>query len=505
LSSQEAKEAGRGVVYIAGAKLYFMIAGAAIVFRLPHVLDEALYGAYLLVVGVASVVNNVVVTATIQAVSRFTAQMQADPREVQRAGFRMHLRIGVPIAVSFAAVVAPVMGWFFHDPAKVGPLALAALIVAGYSFYAVFVGTANGLRQFHKQAGLDVTFATLRAVGIIGLASVGFGVYGAVGGWVGAVAAILAVSAVVIGVPRAGAGSPQPLRPLASFFGSVALYLILLNLIMYVDLFLLKRLTADALLAEGMSTAAAADAADAQVAYYGAAQQLARLSYQAILAATFVIFPLISRATFENDRERTVVYVRTTMRYSLIFSAGFAVVFVANPHDLMALPFRVEYADNAAAALVALAVGHVAFALFAISGAILNGAGLTRPAIASGAVTVVVAVVGNAVAIPQFAPEPAALVACGVATAGAMSCGMAVGAWSMRRRLGAFLPAATALRTGVAAAAAIGLGRLLPVTGRWLTIVDAALVGVVFVVVLVVTGELSRSDLRAVASLRKGS
>ena len=45
---------------------------------------------------------------------------------------------------------------------------VAGCIVAGYSIYAVFVGTANGRQEFHKQAGLDITMATVRAVGILG-------------------------------------------------------------------------------------------------------------------------------------------------------------------------------------------------------------------------------------------------------------------------------------------------------------------------------------------------
>ena len=64
---------------------------------------------------------------------------------------------------------------------------LAGLIVGGYAFYAVFVGTANGLHQFHKQAGLDITFATLRAAGLLGMAMAGLGVIGVIGGWVAAV------------------------------------------------------------------------------------------------------------------------------------------------------------------------------------------------------------------------------------------------------------------------------------------------------------------------------
>jgi hypothetical protein len=45
VSSNEARDAGRGVFFIAGAKAYFMIAGAAITFVLPSIFDEAVFGA----------------------------------------------------------------------------------------------------------------------------------------------------------------------------------------------------------------------------------------------------------------------------------------------------------------------------------------------------------------------------------------------------------------------------------------------------------------------------
>src|ERR1044071_3599772 len=66
--------AGRGVLYIAFAKFYFMLAGLVIQIRLPAVLSRAAFGSFSLVSGIASVVNNVLVTGTIQAVSRFAAQ-----------------------------------------------------------------------------------------------------------------------------------------------------------------------------------------------------------------------------------------------------------------------------------------------------------------------------------------------------------------------------------------------------------------------------------------------
>ena len=254
-NSQEARSAGRGVVFIAIAKVYFMVLGAVIEFSLPALLGRVAFGAYGVVSSLVSPINNVIIVGTIQAVSRFASHDQDKARAVQRAGLRMHLMIGLPVAVSFAVMVPIFAHFFLYDQRKTVPLMLASAIVAGYSFYAVFVGHANGTRAFHKQAGLDMGFATMRAAGILGLAAAGFGLVGAIGGWVLAVAGILLVSSFVVGVPGR-TGEKQPMRPLVAFFGSVALYLIFMNFIMVVDQLLLKRMSTEWFIAHEQSSEA---------------------------------------------------------------------------------------------------------------------------------------------------------------------------------------------------------------------------------------------------------
>ena len=521
-TSSKARHAGRGVISIALAKFYFIVASAIIEFRLPVILGSTVFGAYRLVASTVSPLNNVLITGTIQAVSRFTAQRPEHARAVQRAGLSMHLRVGLPIAAAFIAL-APVFALFYRDLSKIGPLMLAGLIVAGYAFYAVMVGTANGTRQFHKQAALDVCFATLRAGGILGLAILGFGLYGAVGGWVMAVGVILVVSAIAVGLPKRSESAADA-APMTGFFFSVALYLILLNLLMFVDQLLLKRLStgwfmdnADAIAAtlesrlppsflaaieDGVDTA---QAADGQVGLYAAVQNLARLSYQAIIAATFVVFPLVSRSTFTEDRAATRAYIQTTTRYALIFAAAIGVMFAANPGDLLGIPYPAEFAYIGAPALVALALGNVAFSVFAIAGTILNGAGLTRPAIIVSAVTLILAIAGNAIVIPMFPPGRELLLACGLATGGSMVVGAALAGLVLRDRLGAFLPVLTVVRVALAAAAAIGFARLLEAGSSLLILAEAAGVGLVFLLTLVVTRELTGRDLGAVLGvLRRG-
>jgi O-antigen/teichoic acid export membrane protein len=521
-AGEVARSARRGVLYIALAKFYFMVAGALIELRLPAILSRAVYGAYGVVASWVSPFNNVLITGSIQAVSRFTAQRPETARIVQHAGLRMHLFVGLPVALLFIAG-APLYAWFVRDPDKTGPLMLAGLIIAAYAFYAVFVGTANGRREFHKQAGLDVTFATLRAAGILGMAIAGLGVIGAIGGWVAAAAAILVIAIAVVGLPgrEARAAERMPVRPMIRFFAGVAVYLILLNLIMFVDQILIKRLATDWYVQHGDALRADLDRvlpwarpvagfsaepsqmADVQVAYYRAVQNLARLSYQAILAAAFVIFPLVSRSTFEDDRATTARYIHVTMRYCLVFATALAVVMAANPLPLLDIPYALDYAELGAPALIALALGNVAFSVFAIGGTILNGAGYTRHAIAVAAVTLAVAAAGNALILPRLEPGRELLLGAATVTGGAMLLGAGLVGVALVRTLGAFVPVWSVIRVVIAVAVAMAVGHLLPLRTPLATLLEAAIVGLTFLAVLVVTRELTRRDLEAIVAVRR--
>lgn len=522
--SDEAKQAtgaGRGVLYIAFAKFYFMLAGLVVQFRLPAILSEAAWGSYSFINSLVSPVNSVLVTGTIQTVSKFAAAEPEKARRVQHAALRMHVRLGLLLSLAFIAA-APLVSWGFADMSKMAPLMLAGLIIGGNAFYAVFVGAANGLRQFHKQAGLDITFATLRSAGLIGMAMGGLGVIGVVGGWVAAVGIILMIATAWVGLPgKQAVGEPLAVKPLVRFFVGVAIYLALFNALMFIDTWLIKRLTTDYYAAHAAEMKAAVAQvvpwapavagyhaspsvlADVQVGYYAAVQNLARLSYQAIIAATFVVFPLVSRSTFTEDRETTKRYIAVTLRYSLMFAMTIAVVMAANPREVLGIVYAPHFAERGGAALPMLAIGNVAFSLFAIAGTILNGAGMSRTAIWVAAITLGIAGVGNFIVIPMVIESGRVLEAAATVTGSAMLVGAIIGGIALRRRLGAFVPALSIARIVIATAVAIAVGRLVPLQGKLMALAEAAVVGVTFLVVLVATRELGKRDLEAIKAVRK--
>jgi stage V sporulation protein B len=180
-----------------------------------------------------------------------------------------------------------------------------------------------------------------------------------------------------------------------------------------------------------------------------------------------------------------------------------AVVMAALPEPLLDILFPGGYARVGGPALAALAIGNVAFSLFSIAGTILNGAGKTLGAIATAKATLVIAVVGNAIAIPMCEPGREVLLVAASVTGGAMLIGAALSGWVLRATVGAFLPLTSLLRVVLATAIAIGAGRAMPRGGAVLTLVEAGAVAVLFLVVLVATRELGRKDLAAIAAVRR--
>jgi O-antigen/teichoic acid export membrane protein len=501
VSDTKAVGAGRGLLFITAAKLWFMVAGYVVQFGLPRALGSPeAYGIWILVTSWLSPVNNVMVTATIQTVSKFTSETEGRVPSVTRAALRMQTVVGGLVALAFLAL-APVVASAYHQPGLAVPFAVVAGVVLCYSFYAVLVGAANGARAFHKQAGLDATFSTLRAALVVGGALLFHSVSFAAAGFVAAAAIILVLSLRVIG-PAAGlfSGAPErfPMPTLARLFGTLALYLGVVNLMMFVDSMLLPHLVYQA--AERAGAANPAQLASAQEGFYGAAQNVARIPYQLILAVTFVIFPLVSKSTFAQETERTRTYVRATMRYSLVVVALLAATLGSRPDATLRLFYKPEYAVGATG-LIALLAGYVCFSLFNIAGTILNGAGHTRATTFIGITALAISVAANWIAISwALASGRDPLLWAALSTAVAMFAGLLLSGLFLLRSFGAFLPPLSLLRVSAATAAAYAVGRYWPTTGflggKLGTLVSMSCCGLAFLMVAVGSGELRPAELK---------
>jgi hypothetical protein len=122
----------------------------------------------------------------------------------------------------------------------------------------------------------------------------------------------------------------------------VLVYQLALNLVLQSDLLVFK-----AILARRAVTAAASGlAVNDLVGIYKAVQNFAFLPYQLLLAVTFVIFPVVSRATLEGDRDTTARFVAGATRFSLLALGAMLAVLTGLPRGVLRIAYRPPFDEG---------------------------------------------------------------------------------------------------------------------------------------------------------------
>ncbi len=506
-----AKTAGRGFLVITVAKLWFMVGGALITFGLPIIFGSslyggradgvALYGQYVDLNNTMSILSMVMVVGVMQAVSKFVSERPAATGLVVKTALKLMLLIGGLVGGGFIAAG----GWIAearHNPELVNGYRAAGIILFCYAIYTVFIGSLNGRKLFLRQALFDMGFTSLKATLVLGLAVAGLGVVGAFAGFATAAFLIMALSAWRVGRELSSGGEGVALGRLLSFGGQVMLYTLVFNVIFKLDVLMLKPAAAELFSGAagwvpdggtfaGFRSAAVAATADATLGLYGFAQAVSRLPWQATIAITFVVFPMVSEATFQEDRERTRLYIRQTLRYSMLMVGAAAVVLAAVPQAVTGILPRFT---DASVALAWLAPAYFCFSLFNVVNTLLMSSDRATAALLVGVATVLVAagmywgLLGGAVDTESM------LRRAGLATLVAFSVGLAIGLGVLWHAFGSPIPAGTALRVVGVGAALVFVGRQLPPAGKVLSLAFLAAVGVAYLVALVLTREFGPED-----------
>ncbi|HXU36188.1 MAG TPA: oligosaccharide flippase family protein [Blastocatellia bacterium] len=470
--------AGRGAIYITAAKLWFMASGYGIAITLTYLLTPENYGIYKVVINAVSIINAVIVTGTYQTVSRYIAQEEAKADSVKAKALALQVYVGGAATLAFF-LLAPVVARFLNDSRLTNYLRLASLITLSYAFFSVYTGYFNGQKRFLAQASLDAAYSTLKLTFIVAFVWMGFGVMGAVGGFALAASCVLALSALV---GRGGARKGE-VRPgeLFKFQSYLLLFTFVLTLLQKVDVMLIKSLSSPD-----------PKIASENVGFYGASIDVANLTYQIIISVTFVIFPLVSRSTFEADRSRTQLYISNTLRYSIMIMALTATLFSANASEVLRVIYREAY-QAGAGALSIVAFGMLFFGLLYVLTTIISASGHPRVSLLVGVVTLGASVVLNAVLIPRFG-----LVGAASATTVSMLVGVLAACAYLGKEFGALMPLWSAVRIAICAGAIYGASLLFFTSSKLLIIAKLVALSVLYLVALIISREVGRDDLRMI-------
>lgn len=510
MASDAARTAGRGGVAVLGAKAFFILAGLVQQALLPRVIGIAGYGALSRVSAVANVLNNVLIASATQGVSRTVARARAHQGEALRAALRVHAVVALVSAILFA-LAAPLVAEFEGAKYIAVPLAAMAGVVGCYGIYAAFVGALNGTAQFTKQAGLDVTFAVLRIVGMLGLGWLfvrrgDSGVLGAALGWVVAAVIIVPLGARWAGLGRDAQGTlpdvPAP-RAYLIALAPLAVAQLFTNALMQVDITLLGRFLSHSA-TSSPSTLSAWDpsaVADEWVGVYRACQLFAFLPYQLLFSVTQVLFPLVARAHAAGNAEDVRAYVARGARIGAIACGLMVAVVAAIPEPLIGFAYPKLMAEHGASTLRILALGQGAFAMLGLGATVLISLGAEREAAGITFVALVFVGAGCFGIVPSRAFGEPQLIATASATSVALVLGLVLAAVRVKHRAGTFVPILTAGRVIVALGVAVFAGMHLPHVGKLLVPFEAGVIAAVYLALLLLTQEIGKKDAELVLSL----
>ncbi|MEO8876771.1 MAG: MATE family efflux transporter [Polyangiaceae bacterium] len=502
-----ARAAGRGGVAVLGAKVFFILTGLVQQTILPRAIGIAQTGILARILSIASLVNNVMVTGSVQGVSRAVAAAGPDR---EKFVFRDALRLHVPIALVLAALfwlAAPYVAAFEEAPYITTPLRVLALVVAFYGMYAPLVGALNGRGQFTRQAALDIVFATVRTTGLLAIGwffwhRSGQGALGASIGFAAAAAFILLPALRWSGTGAASnKGNALDRRAYLLGLAPLALTQLLTNGLMQADITLLGRFLSIGAVTSGLHGAAASKAADEWVAIYRFCQYFAFLPYQLVMSVTQILFPLVARAHAEGDREAVRRYVERGARIAVIASGALVAVVAALPGSVLYFVYGADVAARGADTLRILAIGQGAFTMFGIATTVLASLGRERVAAILSFVTLA-AVAGGCWFLAASAPfGEAQLQANAIAVSSALVVGLIVAAIVVSKIAGGFVPFVSMARVLVVVGASVAIGMHVGRLGRLMAPLAAAAIVALYLIALVVLRELGGEDARALRAI----
>ncbi|NUP10748.1 MAG: lipopolysaccharide biosynthesis protein [Polyangiaceae bacterium] len=497
-----AREAGRGGLAIAVAKVSFILVGFVQQLVFPRILDEAGYGAVSRMLAVVSILNNVIVATSLQGVSRMVAAAQPGAQAATiRATLRVHTVVALVASITFALLAGSIANWV-EAPRAATPLRVAAGVVLCYGVYAPLVGSLNGRRRFVDQAGLDIFYGVSRTIAMTTTAYVfarflgGDGALGAAIGFVASAALIVPIAVTRSGLGSKGPGGPDT-REYLTFLLPVFVAQAGINLLLQADLLLLSNAAGKYARLMGLDD----KEADKLLGPYRAAQLFGFLPYQLLMSVQFVLFPLLAKAHADGDPAQVRNLTKSGLRTAFVLTGLFAASIASIAPFLLRFAFPEPIAMGAVPFARFYVLGLASLAILGVASSALASLRRERLSMiltwcATGAVVAAILLTRKS---DSFGPE--LLRSTAYATAGAMVVAGVAGCVLLRYAAGAFVSTASLVRVLVAVAVTVTAGSFLPWMGKLLVPVLGVAMAALYMIVLIALGELTKADLAMVRNV----
>ena len=475
-TKQQSRLSGAVAVMIAQAMVLLFGFGSHIIIGV--ILGRAQYGIYGIVLNIQTMFGLLLTLGVPAAVSRYVAQNEKSAQSILAQAIRLQLIIASVVA-GLVLILSPVFAIALQDTSLTPIIAIVAAVIFSQALYPIYVQYFAGLHRFNKQALLTGLYATLKLVGALALIFF-IGVYGAFAGF-----AIGGVIAALIGWAWAKqhGGSSTMRLPRKAFLSFASIYVLILfglQLLISLDLFMVKALLQD--------NAIAGD--------YNAAVTLSRIPYMMLQALGFILLPSVSMLTKPGaSHDEAAAFIKDTIRYLIAIIVPGVALAATTSKALLGLFYPGGEFLAAASSLTILMVGLGALAFYLLLANIVAGAGKANVGLY---ITIGLLVVSGGlgfILIPAYG-----LIGAAWQTTLASVIGLIILGWYTFRTFSIPVPVRSTVNILIASAVAVVPTYFFDVSS--LTLIPLYVIsGLVYVVVLLLLGEVTPADRSRLASL----
>lgn len=321
------QDLGSGTLFLTGASFAFLISGYLIHVGLARYLGAELYGIFGVLMSLYVINRSLLNTGIPSAMSKFLADATNDPREVTKTSFFLQLFASFFFAFVYI-LFAPQIASLLRDPSLLSFIRfLGVLVIPLALLYLYFGGYLNGLRRFREEALLKSFFAFSRVFFTFLFVFLGLGVLGALLGYLFAGVAALLMGVLWFKLEPFFTARSFPWRKIVFFALPIALTSSGLVVMRNVSVLLIKALLQD----------------NTAVGFYTAALTISDVPYILFSALPLALLPVISRALSEHDEERAHLQIQKSLRYLILFLLPSIALLAGSSGELLELIYSSEY------------------------------------------------------------------------------------------------------------------------------------------------------------------
>jgi O-antigen/teichoic acid export membrane protein len=439
-------------------------------------LSQADYGRFVVVLSAATWVRVGIGSLIVPGISKIVSENHARLRAALRAAAGWHWAMAGACSVAllaFTPLIASAMG----DPALAPLLIVAALELPFFAAFTLAQSLLTAVRHYVAASVTLTVYSVVRAAGACALILL---MGKAVGATIGLAAGSILGGAIglwlLLGLRSRWPSEPYPpmVRRSLSWAAMTLPSSMCVMMLLTLDMWLVKPLVGGA--AAGI---------------YGAAFAVSRLPDILNQGLTAAVFAKVSSALAEGKIAVARSVAVGAMRFVLVVFVPVCALTACSSGAIIRMLFTDKYTE--AAPLLTILVAAICFgAGFKLTLQLLAAADRPGPRLAFVMALLPLSLALNVILIRHYG-----LIGAARASMITMAAGVAVGVVFVYRFLGVWPPLWTALRCGSAAAVAYGVG-LHWMPGGALVIVKLALLGLLYLGLLAMLGEIGAADLRAV-------